>query len=86
LEGTVGYDPLVINAVESVRDRFGPTGLRSLVELAQREIDRAERAWEGLATVVEPSTAGHGDPLGDDTRQFQAFVDEGAQDDDADLR
>ena len=83
----MGYDPLVINAVESVRDRFGPTGLRSLVELAQREIDRAERAWAGLATVVEPDAPGGQAALGEDTRQFQAFVDEGEREgDDTDLR
>jgi hypothetical protein len=78
----VSYDPLVIDAVERVRDRFGPEGLRSLVELAQREIARAERAWAGLADAVERGTPAAVDP-GEDTRQFQAFVDEGepAEDD-----
>ena len=80
----MSYDPLVIDAVERVRDRFGPEGLRSLVELAQREIARAERAWAGLAEAVEPGIPAAVDP-GEDTRQFQAFVDEGeAAEDDLD--
>jgi len=45
----MAYDPLVINAVESVRDRFGADGLRSLIELATRELDRTEAALTTLA-------------------------------------
>jgi len=82
----VGYDALVINAVESVRDRFGPAGLRALIELAQREIDRTEAAWAGLGPVSEADPDIPGAATGDETRQFQAFVAEGEPRDDTDLR
>lgn len=47
-------DPVVVEAVESVRDRFGASGLRDMIELAQRELGVAERALAELAAAVRP--------------------------------
>ncbi len=71
------FDSIVINAVESVRNQLGADGLRSLIELAQREIERTEAAWAQLNTggVIAETP-------GEDTRQFQAFVEEGETVDD----
>jgi hypothetical protein len=75
-------DPLVINAVESVRNQLGADGLRSLIELARREVDRTEAAWAELGSSDD---SGPPQTPGEDTRQFQAFVNEGDTEDD-DLR
>jgi hypothetical protein len=44
-------DPLILDSVHAVRDRFGPEGLRSLIAEAEAEIAQAESAMEKL----EPS-------------------------------
>ncbi len=72
------FDALVINAVESVRDRLGAEGLRSLIELAQREVDRTEAAWAQLGNGEDRAVA---ETPGEDTQQFQAFVQSGEADD-----
>lgn len=42
-------DPVVVDAVTTVRDRFGAGGLRDLIGLAQRELDVAEAALRELS-------------------------------------
>lgn len=49
-----GPDPVVVDAVEGVRDRFGATGLRDMIDMAQRELAGAERALADLAAAVRP--------------------------------
>lgn len=41
-------DPVIVEAVTTVRDRFGAWGLRDLITLAQRELQTAEAALEEL--------------------------------------
>ena len=72
------FDSIVINAVESVRNQLGAEGLRSLIELAQREVERTEAAWAQL----NPGEDVRVETPGEDTRQFQAFVEEGESVDD----
>lgn len=43
-------DPVVVEAVTTVRDRFGTGGLRDLIGLAQRELDMAEAALSELSS------------------------------------
>lgn len=43
-----GIDPVVVDAVVDVRNRFGVGGLRDLVRLAEAEIVGAERAMQEL--------------------------------------
>ncbi len=50
LDNTV--DREIVNAVDSVRNRFGATGLRQLISLAQTELADTEIALRGLS---EPS-------------------------------
>ncbi len=45
-------DPVVVDAVMMVRDRFGASGLRDAIALAQRELAVAEAAAAHLAAVV----------------------------------
>lgn len=45
---TVGVDSLIINAVDQVRNRFGATGLRQLLAVAQAELTDTETAVQGL--------------------------------------
>ncbi|HEU0214960.1 MAG TPA: hypothetical protein VFR13_12790 [Jiangellaceae bacterium] len=54
MEPTADVDAMVADAVRNIRDRFGPEGLRDLVQLASVEIDRAERAVESLGVDAEP--------------------------------
>ena len=72
-------DRLVVETVAHVRDRFGVDGLRDLVELATRELRRTEEALQGLAEPAERvlSDAGAGEP---DTQTWQAYVEEGEDD------
>ena len=62
MEPTADVDAMVTDAVRNIRDRFGPEGLRDLVHLASREIDRAERAVESLGLEAQPTgtAAEHG--------------------------
>ena len=57
MEPTDDVDAMVADAVRNIRDRFGPEGLRDLVQLASLEIDRTERAVESLGEQAEPSGA-----------------------------
>lgn len=82
----MAYDPLVINAVESVRDRFGADGLRSLIELAKGELNRTEAALTNLAPEAESEVADRETGVGAETRQFQAYVAEGEQEGEPELR
>ncbi|NED98923.1 hypothetical protein [Phytoactinopolyspora halotolerans] len=50
-ESTGDVDPVVVNAVQVVRDRFGAIGLRSLISLATRELARVEQAETDLAAI-----------------------------------
>lgn len=42
-------DPIVVDAVASVRDRFGAQGLSELIALAQQELIAAEAALRELS-------------------------------------
>jgi hypothetical protein len=57
MEPTDDVDAMVADAVTNIRDRFGPEGLRDLVQLASLEIDRTERAVESLGVEAEPGGA-----------------------------
>jgi hypothetical protein len=41
-------DPVVVEAVTTVRDRFGAAGLRDMIHLAERELVTVEAALERL--------------------------------------
>jgi hypothetical protein len=49
-------DPMVNDAVNAVRDRFGAVGLRGLIALATAELARVEKAEAQLAAI---ENAGH---------------------------
>lgn len=42
-------DPIIVDNVEQVRDRFGAPGLREMIVLAQEELASAEAALAELA-------------------------------------
>jgi hypothetical protein len=46
-------DPLILDSVHQVRDRFGPDGLRALIAEAEAEIAQAESAMDELETTAE---------------------------------
>lgn len=58
-----GIDPLVVDAVRRVRDRFGTEGLRNLIFLARQEV----------AELEKDNPAESGDPA--DTQAWLAFTD-----------
>ncbi|NDL58171.1 hypothetical protein [Phytoactinopolyspora mesophila] len=72
-------DPMVLDAVKTVRDRFGAVGLRHLVTLARDELARVEQAEAQLGSidqtdpVVEP-TAGPLDVA--DTQAWLAYTEQ----------
>ena len=72
MEPTADVDAMVTDAVRNIRDRFGPEGLRDLVHLARREIDRAERAVESLGLEAQPT--GTGAQHGFDAADTQAWI------------
>lgn len=47
-EADAAVDPTVVEAVHSVRDRFGAAGLRDMLALARVELDVAEQALREL--------------------------------------
>lgn len=49
--GGADVEPVIIDAVKVVRDRFGASGLRSLVTLASDELARVEEAESRLAAI-----------------------------------
>jgi hypothetical protein len=53
-------DPVVVEAVNMVRDRFGASGLRDAIVLAERELAVAEAALAELAAAVGPDDAPRG--------------------------
>ncbi|WP_166346951.1 hypothetical protein [Phytoactinopolyspora limicola] len=77
-------DPMVLEAVKSVRDRFGAAGLRHLVTLAQDELTRVEQAEAHLAAIDEPAQpASPAEPLdAADTQAWLAYTEQ-APDEDA---
>ncbi len=46
-------DPLIVDAVENIRDRFGAPGLADLISLAQRELTVAEKALQELGDTID---------------------------------
>lgn len=42
-------DPVIVDAVEHISNRFGTQGLADLIALARDELQRAEEALRGLA-------------------------------------
>ena len=46
-------DPLILDSVHAVRDRFGPDGLRALIAEAEAEIAQAESAMDKLESSPE---------------------------------
>jgi hypothetical protein len=48
-------DPIIVDAVQHVRDRFGAGGLRDLIEEAQRELVGAEESLRELGESDEGS-------------------------------
>ena len=44
-----GIDHLIVDAVDSVRNRFGAAGLRQLIEIARVELADTEKALAELA-------------------------------------
>lgn len=41
-------DPLITEAVETIRDRFGTQGLADLIALAHEQLEKAEAAMRDL--------------------------------------
>lgn len=46
-------DPVIVENVEHVRDRFGAPGLRQLIELARTELAATEAALADLADSTD---------------------------------
>ncbi|MGH3448307.1 MAG: hypothetical protein ACRDQA_14005 [Nocardioidaceae bacterium] len=46
-------DPIILDSVRHVRDRFGVGGLRELIDEAQRELGEAEAALDGLTPEAD---------------------------------
>lgn len=70
-------DPLVVDAVTSVRDRFGADGLQALVQLATEKLAEAERAAQELREYSAPvSTATEGPSNAADDQAWEAFVEQ----------
>jgi hypothetical protein len=72
-------DGYVVDTVRIVRDRFGADGLRDLVTLATRELQRAEQAAAGLTSFeAEPESdpqRSHAEPADmADTQAWMAFT------------
>lgn len=44
-------DPVIVDAVEHVNNRFGAQGLADLIALAREELAKAEAALKGLADL-----------------------------------
>jgi hypothetical protein len=65
-------DPMVVEAVQAVRDRFGAAGLRSLILLAQNELNRVERAETQLAAFEPEEQVQEPPPL--DAADTQAWL------------
>ncbi|WP_129668814.1 hypothetical protein [Phytoactinopolyspora endophytica] len=67
-------DPMVVDAVQIVRDRFGAVGLRSLIALASQELVRVEEAEARLAAIenTEQPAAPASEPL--DAADTQAWL------------
>ena len=44
-------DPVIVDAVEHVSNRFGAQGLREMIDLARAELAQAEAALEELSDL-----------------------------------
>lgn len=66
---TPDIDPMVLDAVNSVRDRFGAEGLRDLIARATAELGRVEQAERDLARLTTEQEAA---PAGSDVRYDSA--------------
>jgi hypothetical protein len=75
MEPTDDVDAMVADAVRNIRDRFGPEGLRDLVQLASLEIDRTERAVESLGAEAEPGGTSARPFDAADTQAWIAYTD-----------
>lgn len=75
-------DPMVQNMITSIRDRFGPEGLRDVIRLANQELARAEEAEQHLASLNRQGQASvpSSDPA--DTQAWLAFTEAEPSDDD----
>lgn len=49
---TDGVDPIIIDAVDNVRNRFGAAGLRQLIAIAQVELADTESALQELKDSI----------------------------------
>lgn len=56
-------DPAVAEAVHSVRDRFGASGLRDLIALAGYELDLAQQALASLRAELADAPSQEADVL-----------------------
>ncbi|MDQ6642019.1 MAG: hypothetical protein M3Y66_05935 [Actinomycetota bacterium] len=50
-------DPVILDAVQHVANRFGVAGLEDLIAVANRELTDARRALQELADAGEGETA-----------------------------
>lgn len=59
---TLGHDPdpMVVQAMARIRDRFGAHGLRDLIALAQAELDDLERQLAEFRADLEADRRGDG--------------------------
>ncbi len=55
---TPDIDPMVLDAVNGVRDRFGAEGLRDLISRATAELGRVEQAERDLARLTAERDTG----------------------------
>lgn len=84
MEPGADVDAMVVDAVRSVRDRFGADGLRDLVALATAEIQSSERAVADLGELSTPSIPRESGPEVADTQSWIAYIQEPEPDDDGD--
>jgi hypothetical protein len=67
-------DPMVLDVVKTVRDRFGAVGLRHLVTLAKDELARVEQAEVHLASIDQGDPVARPASSGLDVADTQAWL------------
>jgi hypothetical protein len=71
---TPAADPMVVDAVNGVRDRFGAEGLRDLLAVARAELGRVEQAERDLAAIDQPGPAAAEPLSAADTQAWLAYT------------
>lgn len=73
---TPDVDPMVVDMLTTIRDRFGAEGLRDVIRLATIELTKVEEAEEQLASLDRPGEPTVSAPATDsaDTQAWLAYT------------